>query len=89
VSDLIEEALAEMLVNGPQPTFVRLAEYDPAWPARVAARAVELRAVLGDRARQRDAKRALAGQELLRRSQAPRWSPPCSNGHPGTNRSAR
>jgi GrpB-like predicted nucleotidyltransferase (UPF0157 family) len=53
VSDkpLTDDALAEVLVDGPRPTWVTLSAYDPAWPARFEARAAELRAVLGERAR--------------------------------------
>lgn len=49
--DLTDAKLAAILVNGLQPTVVRLVAYDPAWPALFAARAAELRAVIGDRAR--------------------------------------
>jgi GrpB-like predicted nucleotidyltransferase (UPF0157 family) len=53
VSDnaLTDETLARLLVRGPRPVRVQLAEYDPQWPARFEARAVELRRILGDRAR--------------------------------------
>lgn len=40
-----------VLVHGLQPVRVEIVEYDPAWPARFAGRAAELRGVLGDRAR--------------------------------------
>ena len=43
---LTDDALAEVLVNGPRPTWVTLGAYDPAWPARFEARAADLRAVL-------------------------------------------
>lgn len=48
---LTDQALAEVLVNGPRPVWVELSEYDPAWPARFDARADQLRRILGDRAR--------------------------------------
>lgn len=48
---LTDETLAAVLVNGPRPTWVRLSDYDPRWPARFAVRAAELLAILGDRAR--------------------------------------
>jgi GrpB-like predicted nucleotidyltransferase (UPF0157 family) len=38
-------------VHGPRPTRVTLVEHDPRWADRFAARAAELRRVLGDRAR--------------------------------------
>jgi GrpB-like predicted nucleotidyltransferase (UPF0157 family) len=50
-SPLTEDALARLLVHGPRPVRVQLAEYDPQWPARFDARAAELRRILGDRAR--------------------------------------
>ena len=46
-----DEYLAAVLVHGLRPTRVVLAAYDPRWPARFAARAAELRGILGDRAR--------------------------------------
>jgi GrpB-like predicted nucleotidyltransferase (UPF0157 family) len=48
---LTDDVLAATLVQGLQPTRVTIVEYDPRWPARFAARAAQLRAVLGDRAR--------------------------------------
>lgn len=48
---LNDDALAAFLVRGPRPVWVTLADYDPRWPVRFAARAAELRRVLGDRAR--------------------------------------
>jgi GrpB-like predicted nucleotidyltransferase (UPF0157 family) len=53
VSDnaLTDETIARLLVRGPQPVRVQFAEYDQQWPARFEARAVELRRLLGDRAR--------------------------------------
>ncbi|MEQ3553033.1 GrpB family protein [Pseudonocardia nematodicida] len=48
---LTDDALARLLVRGLQPVWVSLREYDPAWPARYAARAARLREILGDRAR--------------------------------------
>jgi GrpB-like predicted nucleotidyltransferase (UPF0157 family) len=47
---LTDDALAELLVHGPQPVWVTLSEYDPAWPERFEVRARQLRQVLGDRA---------------------------------------
>jgi GrpB-like predicted nucleotidyltransferase (UPF0157 family) len=48
---LTDEHLAALLVRGLRPTRVELVEYDPAWVDRYAARAAELRAALGPRAR--------------------------------------
>lgn len=48
---LTDDRLAAMLVRGLRPTRVELAEYDPRWADRFAARAAELRQVLGERAR--------------------------------------
>lgn len=48
---LTDDILAELLVDGPRPVWVQLSDYDPRWPVRFEARAAELRAVLGDRAR--------------------------------------
>ena len=48
---LSDETLAAFLVHGPRAVWVELSEYDPAWAERFEARAAELRAVLGDRAR--------------------------------------
>lgn len=48
---LTDEALAALLVHGPRAVWVELSEYDPRWPGRFAARAADLRAVLGERAR--------------------------------------
>jgi len=48
---LTDDVLAELLVHGPRAVWVELSDYDPDWPARFEARATELRAVLGDRAR--------------------------------------
>lgn len=46
-----DDALAAKLVHGLQPTRVTIVAYDPDWPGRFEARATELRAILGDRAR--------------------------------------
>jgi GrpB-like predicted nucleotidyltransferase (UPF0157 family) len=52
MSDALDDAaLSAVLVRGLRPARVTLADYDPAWPARFASRAAELRTVLGDRAR--------------------------------------
>jgi GrpB-like predicted nucleotidyltransferase (UPF0157 family) len=52
MSDQLDDAkLAAVLVRGLRPTRITLSDYDPAWPARFEARATELRAILGDRAR--------------------------------------
>ncbi|TVT62144.1 GrpB family protein [Amycolatopsis rhizosphaerae] len=48
---LTEEHLAAILVHGLRPARIVLADYDPAWPARFEARAAELLAILGERAR--------------------------------------
>lgn len=48
---LTDDALRAMLVNGLQPARVTLVEHDPAWAARFASRAAQLRQVLGARAR--------------------------------------
>lgn len=48
---LTDAVLGELLVHGPQPVRVELSDHDPRWAARFEERAVELRAVLGDRAR--------------------------------------
>lgn len=48
---LTDDVLAAALVRGPQPVWVSLSDYNPAWPARFEARAAQLRQVLGDRAR--------------------------------------
>ncbi len=48
---LTDEKLAAMLVRGPRPTRVVLAEHDPAWTARFTARAAQLREALGARVR--------------------------------------
>ncbi|ONM46735.1 GrpB family protein [Nocardia donostiensis] len=48
---LTDETLASLLIRGPQPVWVTLSDYDPAWPARFAARARQLREILGRRAR--------------------------------------
>ncbi|HVV13848.1 GrpB family protein [Amycolatopsis sp.] len=48
---LNDEKLSALLVRGPRPAKVTLAEYDPAWPARFERRAAELREILGERAR--------------------------------------
>ncbi len=48
---LIDETLAEVLVNGPPPHLGDPQRVPPGLPARFEARAAELRAVLGDRAR--------------------------------------
>lgn len=48
--DDLDAHLAAVLVRGPQPTRVHIADYDPRWPERYAARAEDLRHVLGDRA---------------------------------------
>jgi GrpB-like predicted nucleotidyltransferase (UPF0157 family) len=43
--------LAAVLVHGLKPAQVVLADHDPRWARRFAARATELRSVLGQRAR--------------------------------------
>jgi GrpB-like predicted nucleotidyltransferase (UPF0157 family) len=48
---LTDERLAALLVRGLRPVRVELVEPDPAWAGRYAARAAELRAVLGPRLR--------------------------------------
>jgi len=48
---LDDDTLSAVLVRGPRPAKVTLADYDPAWPQRFERRAAELRAVLGERAR--------------------------------------
>lgn len=48
---LEDRALAAVLVHGLRPEQVVIADYDPGWAVRFAARASELRCVLGDRAR--------------------------------------
>jgi GrpB-like predicted nucleotidyltransferase (UPF0157 family) len=48
---LTDDSLAAKLVHGLRPTRVTLAEHDPRWADRFAARAAELRRVLGARAR--------------------------------------
>ncbi|WP_433288778.1 GrpB family protein [Pseudonocardia sp. CA-142604] len=48
---LTDDVLGSKLVHGLRPTRVVIAEYDPVWPVRFAARAAELRHILGDRAR--------------------------------------
>jgi GrpB-like predicted nucleotidyltransferase (UPF0157 family) len=48
---LTDEKLAAMLVRGPTPARVVLVDHDPAWAARFAGRAAQLREVLGPRAR--------------------------------------
>lgn len=47
---MTDDALVDKLVHGLRPAWVTLAEPDPRWAARFAARASELRRVLGDRA---------------------------------------
>ena len=48
---LTDEQLAAMLVNGPRPTRVVLADPDPTWPARYDGAADRLRVTLGPRLR--------------------------------------
>lgn len=48
---LTDDVLDSVLVRGRRPVWVTLADHDPTWPARFAARARELRGILGDRAR--------------------------------------
>jgi GrpB-like predicted nucleotidyltransferase (UPF0157 family) len=48
---LTDDVLGSRLVHGLRPTRVVITEYDPKWPVRFAARAAELRHILGDRAR--------------------------------------
>jgi GrpB-like predicted nucleotidyltransferase (UPF0157 family) len=48
---LTDDALSARLVRGLRPTRVTLVEHDPRWAERFAARAAELRRVLGGRAR--------------------------------------
>ncbi|GAA1232141.1 GrpB family protein [Pseudonocardia alaniniphila] len=48
---LTDDVLGSMLVHGLRPTRVVIVDYDPQWPVRFAARAAELRHILGDRAR--------------------------------------
>lgn len=48
---LTDETLSAILIRGPRPVRVHLADYDRAWPQRFEKRARELRQVLGDRAR--------------------------------------
>jgi GrpB-like predicted nucleotidyltransferase (UPF0157 family) len=48
---LTDDVLRSTLVRGPTPARVELAEHDPVWADRFAARAAELRAALGGRAR--------------------------------------
>ncbi len=48
---LADAALAAVLVHGLKPAQVVLADHDPRWARRFAARATELRRVLGERAR--------------------------------------
>ncbi|OLF18382.1 hypothetical protein BU204_06560 [Actinophytocola xanthii] len=48
---LTDDALERVLVTGPRPVVVELAEYDPGWPARFERRAREVRRLLGERAR--------------------------------------
>jgi GrpB-like predicted nucleotidyltransferase (UPF0157 family) len=48
---LTDDGLAAMLVRGLHPTRVTLVEHDSRWADRFAARAAELRRVLGERAR--------------------------------------
>lgn len=48
--DLTDAALDAVLVRGRRPVRVQLVDHDPAWAARYAARAAELRTALGPRA---------------------------------------
>jgi len=48
---LTEEALAGILVRGPRPVWVTLADHSPLWPTLFAERRAELRRTLGARAR--------------------------------------
>ncbi len=48
---LTDDRLNALLVRGMRPTRVELVEHDPTWSERYAARAEELRAALGPRAR--------------------------------------
>jgi GrpB-like predicted nucleotidyltransferase (UPF0157 family) len=46
-----DDGLAARLVHGLRPVRVTLVDHDPRWPVRFAARAADLRRILGDRAR--------------------------------------
>lgn len=49
--ELTTDALAAIFVRGPRPVWVALSDYNPRWPLRFAELSVELRQLLGERAR--------------------------------------